>query len=115
MANLNFGKKLMLLRKDKKITQKQLSEFLGVGIANITRYESGSTQPAPQTIVAIANFFGVSTDYLLKDDQDFVSIENKQILSLAHKIDKLSSDDQSFLVEMIQNYLNKFERTNGKG
>jgi transcriptional regulator with XRE-family HTH domain len=115
MSNLTFGQKLLILRKNKKLSQKQLSDTLHIAFASLARYENDQRLPSAEILIKLSDFFNVSVDYLIKNlDQDFVSIENKQILSLAHKIDKLAPEDQSFLVDMIQNYLNKFERNNGK-
>ncbi|MCP3967217.1 MAG: helix-turn-helix transcriptional regulator [Lentisphaerae bacterium] len=105
MTKLSFGQKLMLLRKGKKLSQKKLAELLNLGIANIARYESNARLPHAKTIVDIANFFSVSTDYLLKEDENLVAIEDRELLELTSKADKLSDQDKDFIKNTIQNFL----------
>lgn len=46
-------------------TQAKLATYLGVSRQSVSAYADGSANPTPATIVAIARFFNVSTDYLL--------------------------------------------------
>ncbi len=57
--------RLKLLRKSKRLTQDQLAEVLNIGIQSIKRYETGKQDASSTHLVLIADFFGVSTDYLL--------------------------------------------------
>ena len=57
--------KLYELRNANKITQKQLAETLGVTIRTITNYENGSREPNIATLIALADYFNVSLDYLV--------------------------------------------------
>ena len=57
------------------VTQKKLAEYLGIRPQTVSLYKNGSTQPTPYTLVKIAEYFGVSVDYLLTG----VSSENKKI------------------------------------
>lgn len=57
--------RLKLLRKQKHLTQDQLAEVLNIGIQSIKRYETGKQDASSTHVILIADFFGVSTDYLL--------------------------------------------------
>lgn len=57
------------------VTQKELAEAVGVRPQTISLYINGSTQPTPETLVKMAEFFGVSVDYLLTG----ISAENIDI------------------------------------
>ena len=105
MPMLSFGQKLMLLRKSKKLSQKDFADLLKVGIANIARYETDARLPHAKTIVSISKFFQVSTDYLLKEDEDIAVIQDKELLNLTTKADKLSEQDREFIKNTIANYL----------
>nr|BDD46661.1 hypothetical protein 4 [Bacillales bacterium] len=60
-----LGKRIKKLREKQNIFQKRLATALGISNVQLSRYESGDRKPDPETITAIANFFDVSTDYLL--------------------------------------------------
>ncbi len=57
--------KLKELRKQKGLTQDKLSKILGVSRTTISMWESESNQPDNDTLIKLANFFNVSTDYLI--------------------------------------------------
>ena len=61
-----FGERLKLLRKSRGITQEQLAEIIGVERSSIGKYEGKSkTIPSDDVKAKIADYFNVSTDYLL--------------------------------------------------
>ena len=57
--------KLKELRTASRKTQEELGKYLKVGRNTISRYESGEREPDLKTAQKIADYFGVSTDYLL--------------------------------------------------
>ncbi len=57
--------KLKILRKSLCLTQKQVAMNLGIVQQKYQQYESGKYQPDFETLIRIANYFGVSIDYLL--------------------------------------------------
>ena len=63
MANLS--ERLHFLRKERNLKQEELSEQTGIGYRSYRRYESGEREPTSSTIIALADFFVVSADYLL--------------------------------------------------
>ena len=65
MNNNSFGKILKLLRCDKDISQRTLSEEFGVTKQTISLWETGQREPDFDTLVKIAKYFNVTTDYLL--------------------------------------------------
>lgn len=62
---VNFGDKLKELRKERKLTQKQLADQVGVTVSTISSYESGSRYPSYDVLISLSRIFHVSTDYLL--------------------------------------------------
>ena len=59
-----FPERLKSLRQDKNIGQIQLAKDLDVGKSVISLWERGECEPTLSKLVAIANYFGVSIDYL---------------------------------------------------
>lgn len=64
------GKKLKSLRKNKKLSQKDLGIELNLAESTISLYESEKRTPDNGTLLDIARFFNVSTDYLLDFTDD---------------------------------------------
>lgn len=62
---VNFGEKIKKLRKEKKLTQKQLADLAGVAISVISAYESGNRYPSYEVLINFSHIFHVSIDYLL--------------------------------------------------
>lgn len=61
---VNIGKSLKELRKLNGLTQQQVADRLGISRVNYTRYETGASNPDYETLLALANFFDVSLDYI---------------------------------------------------
>lgn len=60
-----FGDRLKELRKSQGLTQEDLATAINVSRQSIGNYENYSVYPDLDTLVKIADFFNVSTDYLL--------------------------------------------------
>ena len=61
-----LGVRLTLLREALGgVSQVELSRKLGIGDNQIWRYENGDSEPSASVLYKIAEFFGVTTDYLL--------------------------------------------------
>ena len=61
---MNFNQRLKTLRLDNGITQKDLGKIIGVGRTTISEYESGKIVPKQKSLIALAEYFNVSVDYL---------------------------------------------------
>lgn len=62
---MEFRQILQQLREKKKISRRVLSELCGLHSNAISRYENGEDEPTLHSLIAIAEYFGVSVDYLL--------------------------------------------------
>ncbi|MFQ6724083.1 MAG: helix-turn-helix domain-containing protein [Clostridia bacterium] len=60
-----FGIRLKELRKDKKLSMKQLSLKVGIADSCISRWENGQTIVNAEQLIVFSKFFNVSVDYLL--------------------------------------------------
>ncbi|WZY00395.1 helix-turn-helix transcriptional regulator [Bacillus sp. FSL W7-1360] len=56
---------LRSLRKQRKLTQEQLGQMLGVTKVSVSGYETGNRNPDTSTLIKICDTFNVSADYLL--------------------------------------------------
>ena len=57
--------RLMQLRKQRRISQLKLAMDLNMNQNSISRYENGEREADYKTLIAIADYFDVSIDYLL--------------------------------------------------
>lgn len=65
---MKFGENLQKLRKEQGISQEQLAEKLGVTRQSVSKWESGSSYPEMDKIVALCNLFHCDLDVLINKD-----------------------------------------------
>ena len=99
------------LRKEKNITQIRLSIDLEVSQETISAYEKGKYFPSTQSLIKLANIFGVSIDYLLGISDirmpiDTMSLKpyEQKILFLAQNMDEIGREK---LISYAEGYLDK--------
>ncbi len=64
-SQISFGKRLYELRTSHSLNQKQLGEIVGLSHKAISTMESGTRYTTIEKLVQLADYFDVSTDYLL--------------------------------------------------
>lgn len=62
---MTFPERLLYLRQSRKLTQKDVYSAVGMSALGYQRYEYGQREPAFQKLIALADFFDVSLDYLV--------------------------------------------------
>lgn len=100
-----FGELLAELRQDKGMTQKQLGKVLSVSTGTISNYENGVHYPDLEKLVALADYFQVSTDYLLGRENVARSVhtpeikdpQDEQVTQFIHRFSRLPQDRQQIL------------------
>ncbi|MBH0328796.1 hypothetical protein ABH14_03130 [Brevibacillus brevis] len=104
---MGFKERLKELRKSKKMTQETLATAIGIPESTIRRYESvDDGLPRRERLESIADFFGVSVDYLLgRTDVDFIVKEenthyDKSPSSTSKKDAGLSEFENLFFFEL---------------
>lgn len=60
-----FAERLKSLRKEAGLTQKQVAEHFDIKQPSYAQWEQGKRNPSDETLKRFAQFFDVSTDYLL--------------------------------------------------
>ena len=63
--NLEFGKNLKKLRRERDLTQDELAQALNLSVQAISRYETGTAYPDIEMLPVMAGFFGTTVDALL--------------------------------------------------
>lgn len=62
--------RLRELRKSKGISLKELGAIIGVAESTMSLYESGKRQPDYETLLKLAEYYGVTVDYLLRGSEE---------------------------------------------
>ena len=86
---MDFPERLSKLRKERKLTRRELAERVAVHITQIQRYENGSTQPTLDIIRKLATTLAVSSDELI-----FGEGERDPIDELKRQFEALSQFDE---------------------
>ena len=91
-----FTEILKDLRKQKKVTQVQLAEAIGVSAGNVGDWENGKSRPNYEALISLANFFGVSADVLLglKEVDERTTVLADWEVDLVSMIRKMDARDQ---------------------
>lgn len=78
---MEFGEFLAELRKEKGFLQKEVAAYLNMTVATVSNYEKGVHSPDLITLSKLADFYNVSTDYLLQRTKYKASIDslNKEL------------------------------------
>lgn len=71
--------RLIGLREERKLSQAEVAKALGMSRSGFSMYELGEREPDMETIRKIADFFGVSADYLIGRTASFVVTEEDPI------------------------------------
>ena len=65
-----LSEKIIMLRKKYGWSQEELAERLDISRQSVSKWESGASIPDLERIVGMSQLFGVTTDYLLKDEME---------------------------------------------
>ena len=60
-----LAKRLKELREGRRIYQRELAELLGMSFRGYQNYETGQSEPKLATLIALADYYQVSIDYLV--------------------------------------------------
>lgn len=103
--------KIMNLRKQQGMSQEELAHQLGISRQSVSKWESGASIPDLDKILKLSDLFGVSTDYLLKDEIEEVSYSESSAL-LDDDID--SEIVKSVSIEEANAFMDLYERVSKK-
>ena len=76
-----MGNRLRELRKQQKMTMKQLGEVVDLAESTISQYETGKRQPDNETLLKLSEVFGVTVGYLLGAEEKAPAESGKRSVS----------------------------------
>jgi len=89
-------KNLKLIREQNHLTQQQMADIFAIQRPTYTRYEKGERQPDFDLVIKMAQYFNVTTDYILGNDN----------------VPKLTKNEKE-IEQIIENTINDLEGTDG--
>ncbi|WP_369691840.1 helix-turn-helix domain-containing protein [Bacillus cereus] len=107
------GNRVKTLRMEKKLTQQELADKIGVSKSALSQIENNKTTPSRETVSALSRILEVTTDYLLglseyrELDKEEASEVRKEMDELTNKLEKLSEERQKFLIDMMKAIVEK--------
>lgn len=102
-----FAERLQELRENRFITRKDLAAALNITISALGMYERGQREPNIDMLIRIADYFGVSVDFLV--GRNFKNNDVKDILSALKLKDDINSLPLEYK-ELIEFMLNKAQK-----
>ncbi len=84
--------RLLELREERNLTQDDIAQAINTSRTNIGRWEKGINEPCSGHLIALANYFECSVDYLLERSDDFGNITVKEKSSPA-----ITAEEQALL------------------
>lgn len=105
-----FGEQVRRLRKEKKMTQKELAERLGLSVRTVVSYENGKSYPKSREIYdKLAEIFGISVNTLFLEEEPKEDIyTNDEVQQLIQRVGamfsggSLSEQDKDAVMRAIQ-------------
>lgn len=100
-----IGDRIRELRSARRMSQTELAKAIHVSQQAITKWENGKSEPSSSAIDGIANYFNVSSDYLLertsKKTPDKSLSKNQKLV--AYSIDPgISDEERRDIIEMVK-------------
>ena len=104
-------KNLKILRNKNNITQQQLADIISVSQQSINKYENQNIEPDISTLIALADYFDVSVDYLIgrTSNEKNVSFDfnliNETESKIICKLRLLNKKQREVVISLINSYL----------
>lgn len=107
---MTFGEKLLKLRSDAGLSQDKLAEMLEVSRQSVSKWERDEAMPDTDKIVLISKIFSVSTDSLLKDEDEIKTAGEGADCEVKEETAQITSDAVSAENGDLEDDAKRFER-----
>lgn len=106
---MTLGEKLKKLREERGLYQRDIAELVGVGVSTISGYEKDLKRPKPKNLKKLADFYGVTADYLLGNENTISELEEDfadGVMALRRANKELSPEQKKRMSELMDWFLN---------
>jgi len=101
-----FAQRLKSLRAEKGINQNELAQAMNVKQGTIGNWETQKRAPDSEMLIRLADYFDVSTDYLLGK-------ESSELIFLTRHLSSIPEEDRSFLINNFNNTIDVYLKSKG--
>lgn len=105
-----LGTKLRKLRDDKKMSQSEIADLLGVSQSAYNKWEANQARPTVDNLLKISNFHGIELKDLLEDSTGIVSNNIFKNSSVSHHVFNYAQTVNMQSPELIDNILKNQEQ-----
>lgn len=114
---MGFPERLKALRLEENLTQKDVSQAIGISQPAYTYWEKGEKTPTPDKLLALAKLFNVTTDYLL-GNSGYRSVEEEELsevemLFRATSLD-MSEEEKLIFKKELMEFMEERKKSFGK-
>jgi len=97
-----LGGRIKALRKDKKLSQKELAAPIGARYRLLSKYESGLVTPPAEMLVKLADALGTSVDYLRTGNPvESARFGSARLYRRFQALESLAEDDREAIIKVI--------------
>ena len=97
--------RLFELRNEKGLSQRQLAKIFKISQSTYNNWENAKTQPTIESLIAIADYFGVTLDYLVgreREDGVVEVVSDDKEKTVIERYKRLSPEQQTAMTEFIK-------------
>jgi transcriptional regulator with XRE-family HTH domain len=109
---VSFGYRLQQARKNKKLTQKEVADRLGIHNTTISKYENNESEPDNQTLMKLTDLYDVDATWLItgavvKNDGESIYLANLTAKILSDVVNETGIDlsipgNKELLIDLIR-------------
>lgn len=96
-----LAEKIIKLRKEQGWSQEELASRLNISRQSVSKWESMASVPELDKIIMLSELFGVSTDYLLKDDADDENVNVADLDNVPDNTRKISLNEANAFLSLV--------------
>lgn len=102
--------RLRAIRKERRIRQEEIAEYLGVKRQTYSAYERAVSVPDSLTLKKLADYFGVSTEdfFMDMDREEGLEAQEKKMMLLARKTHKIPLEQRQRLIRNFEDDIDMY-------
>lgn len=107
-----FGKRMAVLRKERKMTQDELAKLLNTSISVVGRYERDEMTPSVEVAKNIATFLNTTVGYLLGENDNADLFKDPAMLNRLVELQNMENSDKSHILHVLDGFIKSVKLKN---